>query len=134
MELDFQPSKGTDKLLFGMTRTEIRALTLRGKPFRVPSNEPESDMYEGEGLILGYDDKDTLEFVEVVLPSTCRFSGIKLLGRSLADVLEDMRQLGHVSHYEDDSHSFAELGIVLFCPDGKIGSASIFREGYYDEE
>ena len=132
MELEFKPPKGTDRLLFGTPRTEIRAIALRGTNFRTPPSDPENDMYEGEGLILGYDDKDELEFVEVVMPSTCHFSGISLIGRPLTDVIQDMRQRGYISHIEDDSHKFDELGIILFCPEGRIGSASIFKEGYYD--
>lgn len=133
MDLEFQPLGGADKLRFGTKRNEIRNFVLEGKSFRTPPNEPENDMYEGEGLILGYNGEDELEFIEVVSPSTCQFSGISLIGRSLTEVLEEMRQHGYVSLFEGDSHSFAELRIVLFCPEGNIGSASIYTEGYYDD-
>ena len=53
MELDFQPPHGADKLSFGTPRIEVRSRVFAGNILHTPANEPENDMYESKGLILG---------------------------------------------------------------------------------
>ena len=49
---------------------------MSGLDFHTPVGEPETDMYRSEGLILGFDDRSELEFVEVIPPSRCKFRDI----------------------------------------------------------
>ena len=132
MDLEFTPPSGTDKLPIGKARREDRNHILNGIAYVTPLNEPENDMYESEGLILGFDAHDELEFVEVIPPSTCHFFRSILLGRTAHEVLEDIQRHGHIPQFEDDSYNFKDLGIILYCPGKVIGSASVYPKGYYD--
>ena len=132
MKLVFQPPFGAERLPFGTPRDEVRSGILKGLTFWTPPNEPENDMYKSEGLILGFDDKELLEFIEVISPSSCSYAGMDLLGIPLDNLLEEMASRGHTSESAHGSHNFLDLGIVLYCPGGEIESASIYREGYYD--
>lgn len=131
MELVFEPGNGTDLLPFGLKRTNIKADVLAQLESQTPPGEPEIDMYRSEGLILGYDTADRLEFIEVTHPSSCLLGGIALLG-DLKNVLVSMSAQGHKAPFEDGSYDFKDLGIVLYCPSGTIESAAIYQEGYYD--
>ncbi|MFN3149943.1 hypothetical protein [Bremerella sp.] len=132
MELEFKPHDGTDQLPFGTSRGEIRDGHLAGKRCVTRRSIPSDDMYPKDGLKLGYDSAEELEFIEVFPPATCQYSGIQLVGSSTKRVLAELEKLGHTTEYDDDSYNFAGLGIILYCPDKKVESASIYKQGYYD--
>ena len=132
MELIFEPGIGADILPFGINRQDVRSQVLAGLPFDTPPGEPETDMFKSEGLILGYDDENQLEFVEVISPSSLVYAETDLLG-NLEFVLASLLELGHRSSLEDGSYDFKSLRLILYCPKGYIESASIYKEGYYDD-
>ncbi len=133
MKLTFEPNRGAEPLLiFGVDRSTVRR-SLSPLAFRTKATEPESDFYETEGLILGYDNRDRLEFVEVFPPSTAEFKGLPLLESTVDEVFEHLRHLGYSSEFDDGGYEFSSIGLAIYCPAGRIESASVFREGYYDD-
>ncbi|GAA4441888.1 hypothetical protein [Bremerella cremea] len=132
MELDFKPHMGTDLLPFGTPRSEVRDVVLEGKRFVTRTSEPRNDFYVSDGLILGYDDQDTLEFIEVFSPSKATFDGIALTDKATKEVIGEFEKRGHQVPFDDGSYDFRELGIIFYCPEKRIESSSIYREGYYD--
>ncbi|MEW4452065.1 hypothetical protein AB1L30_05205 [Bremerella sp. JC817] len=94
MELELKPHVGTDLLPFGTPRSEVRDGLLAGKQFVTRTSEPRNDFYVSDGLILGYDDQDTLEFIEVFSPSKATFDGIELTDKATKVVIAEFEKRG----------------------------------------
>jgi hypothetical protein len=131
MHLELEPNRGANSLLFGKRRDEVRR-TLGHLVFTTKPHEPQNDFCEKEGLILGYDEQDELEFIEIVKPSSAEFRNIRFFELDLPDVLARMRSLGFSADYDDGGYNFTSIGIALYCPQGELESVSLYREGYYD--
>ena len=114
----------------GTDRSEVRNI-LANAIFRTKSTEPENDFYLKEGLILGYDGIDKLEFIEIFPPSTAEFLGVRFFDSSLPSVLNQLQTIGLVASFEFGCYRYDAFGLSLFCPENKIESVSLFRKGYY---
>jgi len=131
MHYVLEPNLGAGALKFSKNRDEIRRLFLS-----VPitkTREPENDFYEKEGLILGYDESDELEYIEIIEPSTAEYRSINFFSLSLNDCLNQLYKCGLKEPYDDGGYNFPAVGIVLYCPQGDIESVSLYRKGYYDD-
>ena len=130
MHFKLEPHRGANPLVFGQNRNEVRRL-LGNLVFTTKRNEPENDFYPKEGLILGYDKKDELEFFEIISPSSAELQDVLFFELNLPDLLEKMRSLGFSSSYEDGGYNFIAMGLALYCPREKLESVSLYRDGYY---
>lgn len=132
MNLVLEPQVGASNLLFGVSRNDVRSALVVGK-LETKDMEPENDFYESEGLILGYDEKDELEYIEIIKPSTVEYKGTSFFSLSLSKCIAEMNSSGHTSELEDGGYNFKDIGIAFYCPQGVLESVSIYREGYYDD-
>jgi hypothetical protein len=73
MNFVLEPNRGAPPFLLGMSRSQVRPLLAERRLMTVPT-EPENDKYPDDGLILGYDPGDRLEYIEVIKPSAASFS------------------------------------------------------------
>lgn len=132
MHLKLEPNVGANSLVFGTMRNDIRKL-LEGTDLITKSVEPENDFYETEGLILGYDEIEELEFIEIIKPSTVEFKNINFYSLSLSDCIDEMRKYGYIAEFDDGGYNFEAIGVALYCPQKILESVSIYRKGYYDD-
>jgi len=118
-------------LEFGMKRDRVRSF------FQLPPSikpvEPENDFYESEGLILGYNSDDKLEYIEIIKPSTAEFKKINFFVISLSDCLDKMKNLGFTASFEDGGYNFESIGLAFYCPHDILESVSLYQEGYYED-
>ncbi len=132
MKLELEPNVGSDKFQFGTPRDEVRQLLTNFTHF-VPPGEPENDFYENAGLILGFDEQDELEYIEVVSPSQCSVFGIDVFELPIGEVVSRLTEVAGQAPFSDGGYNFETLGLALFCPDGAIRSVSLYRQGYYTD-
>ena len=130
MKLPLEPNIGAGPFRFGTSREEIRAF-LPGVP-SVKKAEPENDFYEHEGLILGFDGENALEFIEIIPPSIASYDDLDLFQASLSECLDRMKKNGHIALFKDGSYDFGKIGIIFYCPAGELESVSVYKRGYYD--
>ncbi|MGX1505608.1 UNVERIFIED_CONTAM: hypothetical protein RKD43_004233 [Streptomyces graminofaciens] len=128
--MEIIPRIGAPGARFGRTRASVRAA--RGAPdsaFRRAADATLTDMYVtapgghegGEGCgdgffeFLEYDDADVLHAVEVASPAPVTLDGIVLLGRPAAEVVVELRGLGHEVEAAREAEGWAlpALGVVL---------------------
>ncbi|MGN9792214.1 hypothetical protein ACTMTU_14120 [Streptomyces sp. OZ13] len=128
--MEILPRIGVPGARFGRTRASVRAA--RGAPdsaFRRAADATLTDMYvtaaggheDGEGRgagffeFLEYDDTGVLHAVEVASPAPVTLDGIVLLGRPKAEVVAELRGLGHEVKAAGDAEGWAlpALGVVL---------------------
>ena len=128
---ELHPGRGIGLFRFGLPRAEARAL-LHGFKLSTYQKEPENDFFPEAGLILGYDAGDLLEYVEVAEPSEVTFSGEGLIGLGLLPALACLKATGELPRRDGSSFYFDKLCVVLFAPEGSLGSVAIYREGYYE--
>ena len=133
MRLDLEPFVGALPLRFGASRRDVRDSVLAGLTFWGKPDEPENDFYEKEGLILGYNEDDLLEFIEITRPSSCSLYGTDFLDMPIDSALLEMQGHGHSTSLEDASYDYRDIGIVFFCVDDRMASVSIYARGYYDD-
>ncbi|PVZ69575.1 hypothetical protein [Pelagibaculum spongiae] len=131
MHLTLEAKKGAPPFFLGAKRDDIKQLLL---PAIATTHlmEPENDFYEGEGLILGYDSNENLEYIEILKPNLVEFESLKLFSLSAERIISALKELGHEAPYNDGGYIFKSIGIALYCPMEKIESVSIFQDGYYD--
>lgn len=131
MHLKFEPTIGAGMLAFGVDRSVLRA---RLAPL-VPNTqvvEPENDFYTREGLILGFDRQNRLEFIEVFPPSTAEFGQIQFFKKPFPQVLANLTGMGLSYRETHGAYRFDSVGISLYAPKKTIESASLFKPGYYE--
>lgn len=131
MNFLLEPNVGTNFLKFGMQRHEIRDL-IHAKPM-TKEIEPENDFYENEGLILGYDRNQALEFIEIIRPSTVEFKNINFFSLNLSSCITEMKKIGFVAPFADGGYNFETICMSLYCPQDKLESVSLYKKGYYDD-
>ncbi len=131
MNFLLEPNVGANLLKFGMQRHEIRSL-VKTKPM-TKEIEPENDFYENEGLILGYDANENLEFIEIIRPSTVEFNNINFFSLNLSSCISEMKKIGFVAPFEDGGYNFEAIAMTFYCPQDKLESVSLYKKGYYDD-
>jgi hypothetical protein len=131
MHFKFEPNVGAQPLTFGADRTAMHSLLAPLVP-KAKITQPENDFYIKQGLILGFDRQNKLEFIEVFPPSTAEFSDVHFFGETVSQILTRLTDLG-LSHKKIlGTYRFDSVGISLYCPNQVIESASLFRAGYYE--
>jgi hypothetical protein len=131
LHLKFEPNIGAAPLNFGASRNAVRTSLAPLTP-RMHATEPENDFYTANGLILGFDRQDNLEFIEVFPPSSAEFGEIRFFEESLPRILMSLAGMGFLYKEIHGAYRFNTVGISLYCPNQTIESASLFRAGYYD--
>lgn len=127
----FESNVGAAPLAFGGQRADIRVL-LERYPHKLFTTNPENDYYTGNGFILGYDEEDKLEYIEVFRPAVAVFDGFRLFDCGLRECLVALKMRGLEAPLNDASYDFPNVGLIMYCTRGAIvESASIYREGYY---
>jgi hypothetical protein len=125
-----RPFLGIGPISFGQPRSEV--LALLGPPSKtfksVPFATTETDWFAELGVKVFYDPSYCVETVDVIGPSTACLGPIVFLGRNVAEVRNQLGELG----YQDDSLTFHEAGIALFEEDGLVTSVTVFPRGCFD--
>lgn len=131
MHLIVHPHFGAGPFSFGSARKVNREIV--GSDPLTKVSEPENDFFPSDGLILGYDEKDALEFVEIIRPSKADLEEIKFFEIDLLSCLDRLKKNGLVSKFDDGGYNFPSIGLALYCPNGHLESVALYRDGYYDE-
>ncbi|MCF6252057.1 MAG: hypothetical protein L3J75_12415 [Methylococcaceae bacterium] len=131
MHFLLEPNVGANNLKFSVQRNTIRNL-IETKPL-TKINEPENDFYEKEGLILGYDENDELEYIEIIRPSTAEFQKINFFSINLSSCVNEMKKSGFVAPFDDGGYNFESIGLTFYCPQDILESVSLYRSGYFDD-
>jgi hypothetical protein len=146
---DIKLGKGLDKLIFGMTREEVKAAI--GEPNEVENYNPlEEDEGESEAwhydeleLSASFDEEDDFRLTSLAVSSSeYLFEGVNLIGLSQEEVMQqvELMDLGDVeleAVAEDDSMqqsvgSIAEASLNLWFEDGQL--SEIQWGPFWDED
>jgi hypothetical protein len=130
MHFSFESDIGASPLTFGADRTVVRAGLSPLVP-KTQATEPENDFYTKEGLIVGFDKNNKLEFIEVFPPSTAQFGEVRFFDKPFPQILADLRSMGLSYREIHGAYRFDSVGISLYAPNKTIQSASLFKPGYY---
>ncbi|MFC4909681.1 hypothetical protein [Actinomadura gamaensis] len=76
-----------------------------------------SDQYVDGGLILHYDDRDRLIYIELFEPAPVVHNDVPLLGRPYGDVLHDLRRAGEHVVEDTDGCDLPDAGFNLSASD-----------------
>jgi hypothetical protein len=140
MECVIASHKGVDRLLFGMSASQVRALLhARFKSFkRTPDAAHPCDYFADVGLFANYDKTGRLEAIELASPAAPGLYGINLLGMGFDQVMKYLKSKDTQLEREANGVISLALGISLYAPhaakDPKLPAESVlvFVPGYYD--
>ncbi|MFI6063247.1 hypothetical protein [Streptomyces sp. NPDC051286] len=126
IDMEILPLEGFPEVRFGMSRQSVRETLGEPSVFRRSAYAPVlSDAYHGLGMILGYDDRDSLCSIEVAAPAELSLRGVGLLDRSHTEVLAELRSAGVPVEQKGSDWVVPGLGIVLGNP--HVDSPGDFR-------
>ena len=131
MFLVLDPNSGAVPFRLGMDRSQVRSMLATYRLLTLPS-EPENDKYPSDGLILGYDLHDKLEYIEVTKPSAASYKEIYFVGENVRDVVQHLTDLGFSPSHDVGSYVFPSINLSIYAPADTVLSVSLFREGYYE--
>ena len=140
MECVITLHKGVDRILFGMSTSQVRALLhARCNSFqRSPDAAHPIDHFVEVGLFAHYDRAGHLEAIELASPAAAGLYGINLLGMGFDEAAKYLESRDPQLQREVDGAISLALGISLYAPhavkDPKLPSESVlvFAPGYYD--
>ncbi|MET7906615.1 hypothetical protein ABZS86_36295 [Streptomyces sp. NPDC005355] len=130
------PNEGLDSVRFGEPRTGLRERLGSFTSFQRGDSESPTDHFTEKGLLLSFDQEDSLEFIEVTPEAQVTHEGVPLLGRPYRHVLGDLREHGVEGAEDDQGVEFTNLGFALFTPapddpDEEVHGVSVFPRDYY---
>jgi len=131
MHLTIEPNRATQPLVLGTPRDAVRQALAPLQP-TVQPDEPENDFYLDDGLILGFDASERIEFIEVTPPSTVALCGLDPFGLGIRKLLPALEKSGWKPETVAGCYRFEPLGVSLYCASGKLQSVSVYKAGYYD--
>jgi hypothetical protein len=140
MECVITLHKGVDRLLFGMSASQVRALLhARFNSFkRSPDAAHPIDHFVEAGLFANYDRAGQLEAIELASPAAAGLYGINLLGMGFDEAVKYLNSKDPQLQREVDGAISLALGLGLYAPhaedDPKAPAESVlvFVPGYYD--
>lgn len=130
------PNEGLESIRFGETRASLHARLGAFESFHRADEGSATDHFIAEGLLLSFDDKDLLEFIEVTPQARVEYRGIELFGSPYDVVRARLEELGIEGVENDQGVDYMHLGFSLFTPFPEVSGeeahgVSIFPEGYY---
>ncbi|EIL95010.1 MULTISPECIES: hypothetical protein [Rhodanobacter] len=140
MECVIASHKGVDRLLFGMSASQVRALLhARFNAFkRSPDAAHPTDHFVEAGLFANYDRAGQLEAIELASPAAAGLYGINLLGMGFDEAVKYLKSRDPQLQREVDGAISLALGLSLYVPYAKddpkapAESVLVFAPGYYD--
>lgn len=127
--IEFEPLEGAGPFRFHTSWAENKKLVPK-EAGKLITREDGAVMYPSFGLSFDFRADDSLSFVQIFRPLACKYRKVNLLGR-LSSVLDKLARMGFEAEFKDGSYDYSELGIVLWCPDKRIETASLYIPGYY---
>lgn len=110
------PGTGLRIASFGESRAQLRDRLGDFRSFRRGEADNLIDHFPSEGLLLGFDDEDRLNFIEATALSAVEYSGVILVNRPFGEVITDLRN-SEVEVLVDSSGAvLVGLGIGLYTP------------------
>ncbi|WP_154685933.1 hypothetical protein [Streptomyces himastatinicus] len=130
------PNEGLDSVRFGEPRTGLRERLGSFTSFRRGDSESPTDQFPEKGLLLSFNQDDSLELIEVTPEAQVTYQGITLFGRPYRHVLGDLREHGIEGTEDDQGVEFTDLGFALFNPapddpEEEVHGVSVFPRDYY---
>lgn len=127
------PFESIGPIRLNQSRGVVRQILGRDfETFHKGASSIATDAYDCLGVHLYYDRHDLLEFVESFAPSSPEFANVKLLGRSIGDVDDDLEEFGVKAIRFDVGFAYHQIGIALTVNGETVEGVAVFRRGYYD--
>lgn len=131
MKFKLIPNIGSNFFEFNTHRDVIR--NKYNLHYEIKEDEPENDFYTNDGFILGYNENNRLEYIEIYKPSTAEYNEIELLSLSKKNFLDKMKKISNNYFFDDGGYFFPSLCITAYCPFNEIESIAIYVDGYYSD-
>jgi len=140
MDWSVVPYMGVGRIMFGMTRDQIRKLLgSEVKEFKkTPTSKVLTDAFDQLGVHVYYKNDDTCEAIEMARPANPKLNGSKIIGLPFFEVREFMQKLDDSLEIDETGLISFKLGIGLFVPSLTeiqreiVESVIVFQRGYYD--
>ena len=139
MQLNITPNVSVGDVVFGMSKVQVRAAL--GEPtrefFRGEPSEGPSWQYQGKGIIVSFDPRETCDAVQLGPPSDPVVQGFRPLSMPAAASLRALRQLDSSAALHNQSLISHRLGVSIYAPelaehpDWPASSVLVFRPDYY---
>lgn len=137
---DIEPNRGAGCVRIGAPRTEVRdALDAPYSEFRrTEKSVNTTDHYDALGVLVYYDQANTVEAIEFSSPADVRLGEQALLLMSCKDTTEYVTSLDPDVSLEADGFVSRKLGVSAYMPDATASegespeSIVVFGPGYYD--
>lgn len=133
MKWDVKPQEGVGDITFEMKAEEVRKLL--GKPdFSGKQNTYSRgimDAFSDKGIVVHYDQEETVALVEFSGPEVPEYEGTNLL--EIEDPGKWIEESDKDAFEEPPDFISNKLGISFYKPAVGLHSVGVFQEGYYDE-
>lgn len=116
--LEILPGIGLDRARFGESRSTNRERLGDYEAFERVPGAGVTDMYADGPVMLSYDESDHLDFIEIGGDTAVSLHGIRVTGRALRVVLEELSQAGLQAEFDgDSSYVISTIGVQLYTSD-----------------
>lgn len=125
MSWELIANEGSPELRLGDERGAIRARFGTPRTFRRTPSAPETDQFVELGLLVTYDDTGVAGFIEFTAPASPTLLGVPMIGRTVHDVLHDLRNRDVFGEQDPDGATIPGWGIGLYAPSGQVEGVSV---------
>lgn len=131
--MEIEPFVGIGTIKFGTSRKDIRKhFGINFTSFKKTSfSINETDAYNELGIHFYYDDRDTLEFMEIFPPFSITFQGVSLLENSAEEIKNKLTDIGVKLIPNDVGYDVPAYGFGLYVREERIDGVCIYRKDYY---
>ena len=139
IEYKLEPYKRIGEYYFGMSRDAIKEIvgnSISTTKYGYPLEDRILDDYGF--LYILYDNKSLFEAIEIYPEYTKDviifiYKDIKAeISTNIEQTMSALKKISDDFIWEEDSYSSENLGMKVFCPDGKIENILIYDKQYYD--
>lgn len=116
---------GSTELRLGDPKAAVRERFGEARTFRRTPDAPETDQFVEPGLLVTYDNDERVTFIEFTPPASPTIEGVTMIGRSLRDVLVDLRERNLLVEEDADGAVVPDWSVGLYAPSERVEGVSV---------
>jgi hypothetical protein len=116
---------GSAELKLGDPRAAVRERFGEARTFRRTPDAPETDQFVDAGLLVTYDNDERVTFIEFTPPASPTVAGVTMIGRSLRDVLAELRDRDVIAEADPDGAVVPDWKVGMYAPGERVEGVSV---------